>query len=43
MDKLDAFATANTAALSPAQKKVRVDLYDFWTRRFRDAYFQPVA
>ena len=42
MDKLDAFQTANTAALSPAQKKVRVDLYDFWTRRFRDAYFRPL-
>ncbi len=40
MDKLDAFRTANTAALSPAQKQVRVDLYDFWTRRFRDSYFR---
>ena len=43
MDKLDAFHTVNTSELSPAQKNVRVDLYDFWTRRFRDAYFRPLA
>ncbi len=39
MDKLAAFRTADTTKLLPAEKKVRVDLYDFWTRRFRDAYF----
>jgi hypothetical protein len=42
LDKLDAFRVTNPQELSPAQKKVRVDLFDFWSRRFRDAYFLPL-
>lgn len=39
MEKLDAFRVTKMQELSTAQKKVRVDLFDFWSRRFRDAYF----
>jgi hypothetical protein len=39
--KLDAFRVADVQKLTLEQKKVRVDLFDFWSRRFRDAYFLP--
>jgi len=42
LDKLDAFRVVDVQSLTPGQKTVRVDLYDFWTRRFRDAYFRPL-
>lgn len=39
LEKLDAFRVTTMKDLSTAQKKVRVDMFDFWSRRFRDAYF----
>ena len=40
---LDAFATADTAQLTTAQKQVRVDAFDFWSGQFRDAFVQPLS
>jgi hypothetical protein len=42
LEKLDAFRVTKLQELSPEQKKVRADLFDFWSRRFRDAYFLPL-
>jgi hypothetical protein len=39
--RLDAFRVADMRKLTPEQKKVRVDLFDFWSRRFCDAFFLP--
>ena len=39
MEKLDAFRVTDMEALSTDQKQVRVDMFDFWSRQFRDAYF----
>ncbi|NLX99591.1 MAG: hypothetical protein GXY83_25935, partial [Rhodopirellula sp.] len=39
MENLDAFRVTQMKNLSTAQKKVRVDMFDFWSRRFRDAHF----
>ncbi|NUQ66120.1 MAG: hypothetical protein HUU20_26965 [Pirellulales bacterium] len=39
MEALDAFRVTKMQDLTTAQKKARVDLFDFWSRRFRDAYF----
>jgi len=39
METLDAFRVTKMQDLTTAQKKARVDLFDFWSRRFRDAYF----
>jgi len=40
-NKLDAFAVTDAGQLTPAQKKVRVDVFDFLSGQFRDAYFLP--
>jgi hypothetical protein len=42
LSRLDAFGVADPKRLSPAQKKVRAELFDFWSERFRDAYFLPI-
>ena len=42
LENLDAFRVTNPQELSPRQKQVRLDLHDFWSRRFRDAYLQPL-
>jgi hypothetical protein len=39
IENLDAFRVTNAKDLSAAQKKARVDMFDFWSRQFRDAYF----
>ncbi|MDY0168540.1 MAG: glycosyl hydrolase [Thermoguttaceae bacterium] len=39
MEALDAFRVTKMQDLTTAQKKARVDLFDFWSRQFRDAYF----
>ncbi|MCX7426709.1 MAG: glycosyl hydrolase [Planctomycetia bacterium] len=39
--RLDAFRAADTRTLTPDEKKVRVDLFDFWSGRFHDAFFLP--
>ena len=41
LKKLDAFRVTNVQNLTREQKQVRVDLFDFWSRRFRDAFFLP--
>jgi hypothetical protein len=38
-EKLDAFRVTSPHTLSPAQKQVRADLFDFWSRQFHDNYF----
>jgi hypothetical protein len=38
-NKLDAFAVTDVSRLTPAQKKVRVDVFDFLSGQYRDAYF----
>lgn len=38
--KLDAFESVAPRALTRDQQRVRIDLFDFWSGRFRDAYFQ---
>ena len=40
--KLDAFRVAAPGDLSPEQKKARADFFDFWSQRFREAYFLPL-
>lgn len=42
LQKLDAFRVTDVKQLSESQKKVRADLFDFWSRRFRDNYFLPL-
>jgi hypothetical protein len=42
LKKLDAFCVSDPKALTAEQKKVRVDLFDFWSRQFRDAFFLPM-
>ena len=41
-DKLDAMRVTKPQDLTPEQKKVRIDLFDFWSGQFRDAYFLPL-
>jgi hypothetical protein len=41
-EKLAALRVTNMQELTPAQKRVRADLFDFWSQRFRDAYFLPL-
>ena len=41
-DNLDAFAVAHPLNLTEAEKKVRVDAFDFWSSRFRDSYLKPI-
>ena len=41
LKKLDAFRVTNVQNLTREQKQVRVDLFDFWSRRFCDAFFLP--
>ncbi len=38
---LDAFAVTDVSKLTPAQKKVRVDVFDFLSGRYRDTFFLP--
>jgi hypothetical protein len=42
LEKLDAMRVAKPQDLSPQQKQVRIDLFDFWSGQFRDAYFLPL-
>jgi len=42
LSRLDAFAVANLKELSPQQKEMRADFFDFCSQRFRDAYFLPL-
>lgn len=39
---LTAFRDAPPAELSPREQQARIDAFDFWSARFRDAYFLPL-
>lgn len=39
--RLDTFRVTKPSQLSPSQREFRVDMFDFWSRRFRDVFFAP--
>ncbi len=41
-DRLEAFRAAGSGELSRSDQQARVDFYDLWSDRFRQAYFTPL-
>ncbi|MBX7165890.1 MAG: hypothetical protein K1X74_06025 [Pirellulales bacterium] len=41
-DSLTAFDRPPSADLAPSEQQARVDFFDFWSSRFRTAYFDPL-
>jgi hypothetical protein len=42
LPKLDAFNVTKVQDLTQEQSQIRVDLFDFWSKQFCDAYFSPL-